>query len=140
MKYLIYVIIFITSNSFSQDLSGFWSGSLSQSGNVKFFYELKIKMYPNRTIKGTSYIKWQGEIINDASMTFIGSYISDTLFFTEGNVIKQSKNNPENNWCIKRGYLITKLCEKEIILKGIWRGIQGQEDCADGEIILIKTN
>lgn len=124
---LVGILLCTLTNCIAQNLTGIWTGVLTQA-EQSFPFELEfIKTSPNSyncisTIKnGNDYGIFRTE----------GEFIGTSLLFNEIKLI--DNKNLNNNWCFKNGRLRYSTNSKKEVLSGNWKG-----NCVPGTIRLTK--
>ncbi|MEM7106020.1 MAG: hypothetical protein AAF502_22985 [Bacteroidota bacterium] len=136
------IVVFVSFLTFSftalqaQDLSGFWSGKLTQhTGDKIVDYTFTLSLEHNEgKITGKSYVA-----IDDiyAEESLEGYFDGKILKFQEKEILKQ-KVIPNLEWCIKNGLLELKYDKGTLRLEGWWKGVTSFGLCDDGEVFLEK--
>ncbi len=120
----------------SQNLSGYWSGELTQitgedSEDVIYEFSLSIH-HRKKQLSGQSFVA-----IDDiyALISFEGEFDGKTASFKEIEILKE-KVELDLTWCIKYGDLKYSIKSGEAVLEGVWHGNTEMGPCDNGKVIL----
>ena len=139
---LILIILINFSLSFSQDISGLWTGKTYQGSDRAFYFEMRIdEVKNNGDVTGTTFIREESSG-NFGTISFTGKFENGVLHFQEHEIVKEDKSKKDGYWgsntfywCIKHGDL--KLAEEKgkLKLSGKWAA---QSGCTPGTIEVTK--
>jgi len=138
---LIYLFVFFPYLVLSQDLSGFWKGTLSMTGGCFPVNNIELQLYgKGNVVEGNSYHYL--DINYYVKKKFIGRFDRTTkkLSLQEG-MVTTFKIPPHCNICIKNYDLVYSRKNNIETLTGNWGGkIQHSSlDCTTGPIVLTRV-
>lgn len=115
--FIFYTLLLLTNFCFAQ-ITGTWSGTLSQPGGPDTLYQFSINITEkNGVVTGTSTILTGP---NFGYMRLKGKYSDNVLTFEEFEIIDQKRGN--FSWCYKTAHLNISTKSNELRAVGPWNG------------------
>lgn len=136
---IVFFILLVSIKSNSQDISGKWTGRLTQEeGGVsgEYYFEMNLKQ-TGKTVTGFSLIKLLEDPTIYGKINLTGSFNGEELKFKETSILNQ-KVLDYMEWCIKKGNMKFIEAGDEYQLNGRWTGYTSYGTCSPGGIYLSK--
>ena len=105
--FLTSIFILSTLSAFSQDISGYWQGVLTQQGGIpNTYYPFSMALSQNgNAVEGTSEIRLSSDSVYFGTMSLTGTFDGSNFQFQEMEVIEELTGSAWA-WCIKSGNLL----------------------------------
>ena len=105
--FLTSIFILSTLSAFSQDISGYWQGVLTQQGGIpNTYYPFSMTLNQNgNTVDGTSEIRLNSDSLYFGTMLLTGTFDGSNFQFQEMEIIDELTGSAWA-WCIKSGDLL----------------------------------
>lgn len=142
------VLVFISTFSFSQDISGIWRGNFITDNGEEYKYEVQLGQSKRNSLSGVTYSYLDTRFYGKA--TFTGSYVKSTnAALVQEIKTVELKMSGSSVACIMKCRLVYSRSGKEEFLEGVYSSayekndalynIKRGGDCGGGKVFLRKV-